>query len=566
MRSLRNPFITLGLSLLLASSAMLAQKTGDTANKASAEGKFAVLIEGLGKYSRPITTPSAVAQRYFDQGLLFVYGYYFSEALASFQEAARLDPACPMVYWGMAMAIGSNPNSRYSGVPDDPQGKGREAIQKAWSLRAGASPKEVAFIAALLVRYDNEKYPDRKQRDGAYAQAMKELFTRYSDDPEAGTFYADSLMTVSPWNYWRPDGSPRPGTTEVVTALERVMAMRPNHPGANHLYVHLFENSQNPSRALVAADRLEQTMPGAGHIVHMPSHIYIRVGQYDKAIASNKRSLAADKEELRLWGDRAFPSEVTYPLSAKTHAMHANEFIRSAATWQGNFTTAVEAARASAAEAAQMVMGVMGSNGPVQRRYVQPWLTYRRFQKWQEILALPMPAKGMPYEEGTWHFVRGSAFTALGRTQDAQGELEQLKTLATDPAMARLMVAVNPASIVLNLSAEILSGELAAKRGEIESALSHLEKAVRIEDGLAYMEPPDWDHPVRLNLGAVLLEAKRPAEAEVVYWEDLRRHPENGWALHGLAQAFRAEGKNEEATQTEERFRKAWAQADSKLE
>jgi tetratricopeptide (TPR) repeat protein len=370
-------------------------------------------------------------------------------------------------------------------------------------------------------------------------------------------------MTMSPWNYWRPDGSPRPGTTEVVTALERVMAMRSNHPGANHLYVHLFENSQNPSRALVAADRLEQTVPRAGHIVHMPSHIYIRVGQYDKAIASNERSLAADKEELRLWGDRAFPSEVTYPLSAKIHAMHANEFIRSAATWEGNFNRAAETARASAAEAAHMGME---SNGPAQRRYVQPWLTYRRFQKWREILALPAPAKGMPFVEATWHFVRGSAFTALDRTEDAQHELEQLKTLATDPAMARLMIAVNPASIVLNLSAEILSGELAAKRGEIESALSHLERAVRIEDGLAYMEPPDWDHPVRLNLGAVLLEAKRPAEAEVVYWEDLRRHPENGWALHGLAQAFRAEGKNEEATQTEERFRKAWAQADSKLE
>jgi len=563
MRSLRNPFITLGLSLLLAGSAVLAQRTGDTANKASAEGKLAVLIEGLGSYHRPITTHSAVAQRYFDQGLLFVYGYYFSEALASFQEAARLDPACPMVYWGMAMAIGPSPNSRYAGVPDDPQGKGREAMQKAWSLRAGASPKEVAFITALFVRYDSKKYPDRKQRDAAYAQAMKDLFTRYPDDPEAGTFYADSLMTMSPWNYWRPDGSPRPGTTEVVTALERVMAMRSNHPGANHLYVHLFENSQNPSRALVAADRLEQTVPRAGHIVHMPSHIYIRVGQYDKAIASNERSLAADKEELRLWGDRAFPSEVTYPLSAKIHAMHANEFIRSAATWEGNFNRAAETARASAAEAAHMGME---SNGPAQRRYVQPWLTYRRFQKWQEILALPAPAKGMPFVEGTWHFVRGSAFTALDRTEDAQRELEQLKTLATDPAMARLMIAVNPASIVLNLSAEILSGELAAKRGEIESALSHLERAVRIEDGLAYMEPPDWDHPVRLNLGAVLLEGKRPAEAEVVYWEDLRRHPENGWALHGLAQAFRAEDKNEEATQTEERFHRAWAQADSKLE
>jgi tetratricopeptide (TPR) repeat protein len=564
MRNLRNPFITLGLSLLLAGSAMLAQKAVETTNKASAEGKFAVLIEGLGKYHRVITTHSAVAQRYFDQGLLFVYGYYFSEALASFQEAARLDPACPMVYWGMAMAIGPNPNSRYLGLRDDPQGKGREAIQKAWSLRAGASLKEVAFITALLVRYDSEKFPDRKQRDVAYAQAMKDLFTRYPDDPEAGTFYADSLMTISPWNYWRPDGSPRPGTTEVVAALERVMAMRPNHPGANHLYVHLFENSQTPSRALVAADRLEQTIPGAGHIVHMPSHIYIRVGQYDKAIASNERSLAADKRELGLWGNREFPSGASLPSSARTGGgMHANDVLRSAATWEGNFTRVIEAARASAAEAAHMGME---SNDSAQRRYVQPWLTYRRFQKWQEILALPAPAKGIPFVEATWHFVRGSAFTALDRTEDAQHELEQLQTLAADPAMTRLMTMVNPANVFLTLSAEVLSGELAAKRGEIESALAHLERAVRIEDGLAYMEPPDWDDPVRLNLGAVLLEAKRPAEAEVVYWEDLRRHPENGWALHGLAQAFRAEGKIEEATQTEERFRKAWAQADSKLE
>ena len=556
-------FSVFSLSAMVLGLVLLPGGTVAQQKSLSAEGKFAVLIEGLGKYNRVITTHSAVAQRYFDQGLLFVYGYYFSEALASFQEAARLDPACPMVYWGMAMAIGPNPNSRYSGVPDDPQGKGREAIQKAWSLRAGASPKEVAFIAALLVRYDNEKYPDRKQRDGAYAQAMKELFTRYSDDPEAGTFYADSLMTMSPWNYWRPDGSPRPGTTEVVTALERVMAMRPNHPGANHLYVHLFENSQTPSRALVAADRLEQTIPGAGHIVHMPSHIYIRVGQYDKAIASNERSLAADKRELGLWGNREFPSGASLPFSAQTHGMHANEFLGSAATWEGNFTRAIEAARTSAAEAAHTGME---SNGSAQRRYVQPWLTYRRFQKWQEILALPAPAKGMPFVEGTWHFVRGSAFTALDRTEDAQHELEQLQTLAADPAMARLMTMVNPANTVLTLSAAILSGELAAKRGEIESALSHLERAVRIEDGLAYMEPPDWDHPVRLNLGAVLLQAKRPAEAEVVYWEDLRRHPENGWALYGLMQAFQAQGKAAEAMETERRYQKAWANADVKLD
>jgi tetratricopeptide (TPR) repeat protein len=566
MRSLRNPFITLGLSLLLAGSAMLAQKTGDTTNKASAEGNLAVLIEGLGKYHHPITTHSTVAQRYFDQGLLFVYGYYFPEALASFQEAARLDPQSAMIQWGIAMATAPDPNSRYGGLPDDPKGQGRAAIQKAWSLRAEASEQERAFIAALMVRYDREKYPDRSQRDAAYAQAMKELVQRYPDDPEAGTLYADSLMTMSPWNYWMPDGQPRPGTSEVVSALEHVMAIHPDHPLANHLYVHLFENSQNPARALPAADRLAQTMPGEGHIIHMPSHIYIRVGQYAKAIANNERSLAADKELLKLWGTREMPMGYTsLPLSARTHNMHANEFIRSAATLEGNYARAIEAARASAASAAAATMD-MASDGSSERRLVQPWLTYRRFEKWQEILTEPAPPKGTPFVEGIWHFVRGSAFMATGRQQEAAGELERVKAASNDPAIAKLQTRINPAGTILTLSAETLSGEIAAARGEIESALLHFETAIRMEDGLAYMEPPDWDDPVRLNLAAVLLEAKRPAEAEVVYWEDLRRHPENGWALHGLAQAFRAEGKNEEATQTEERFHRAWAQADSKLE
>jgi len=566
MRSLRNPFITLGLSLLLAGSAMLAQKTGDTTNKASAEGNLAVLIEGLGKYHHPITTHSTVAQRYFDQGLLFVYGYYFPEALASFQEASRLDPQSAMIQWGIAMATAPDPNSRYGGLPDDPKGQGRAAIQKAWSLRAEASEQERAFIAALMVRYDREKYPDRSQRDAAYAQAMKELVQRYPDDPEAGTLYADSLMTMSPWNYWMPDGQPRPGTSEVVSALEHVMAIHPDHPLANHLYVHLFENSQNPARALPAADRLAQTMPGEGHIIHMPSHIYIRVGQYAKAIANNERSLAADKELLKLWGTREMPMGYTsLPLSARTHNMHANEFIRSAATLEGNYARAIEAARASAASAAAATMD-MASDGSSERRLVQPWLTYRRFEKWQEIFTEPAPPKGTPFVEGIWHFVRGSAFMATGRQQEAAGELERVKAASNDPAIAKLQTRINPAGTILTLSAETLSGEIAAAHGEIESALLHFETAIRMEDGLTYMEPPDWDDPVRLNLAAVLLETKRPAEAEVVYWEDLRRHPENGWALHGLAQAFRAEGKNEEATQTEERFHRAWAQADSKLE
>ncbi len=566
MRSHRNQFLILGLSLLLAGSAMLAQETGETTNKASAEGQLAVLIEGLGKYHRPITTHSAVAQRYFDQGLLFVYGYYFPEALASFQEAARLDPQCAMIQWGIALATAPNPNSRYGKFPDDPKEQGREAIQKAWSLRTGASENERTFIAALLVRYDREKYPDRSQRDAAYAQAMNELVQRYPDDPEAGTFYADALMTLSPWNYWMPDGQPRPGTLEVVSALEHVMAIRPDHLGANHLYVHLFENSQNPARALPAADRLEQTMPGEGHIAHMPSHIYIRLGLYARAIANNERSLAADNEMLRLWGNRKMPTGYTsLPLSARNHDMHANEFIRSAATLEGNYARAIEAARASAASAAAATMD-MASDGSSERRLVQPWLTYRRFGKWQEILTEPAPSKGAPFVEGIWHFVRGSAFMATGRQQEAAGELERVKGASNDPAIAKLQTRSNPAGTILTLSAETLSGEIAAAHGEIESALLHFETAIRMEDGLAYTEPPDWDDPVRLSLGRVLLKAKRPSEAEVVYWEDLRRHPENGWALSGLMQAFQAQGKAAEAMETERRYQKAWANADVKLD
>jgi tetratricopeptide (TPR) repeat protein len=566
MRNQRNRFITLGVSLLLAGSAVLAQKTKETTDKGSAEGQLAVLIEGLGKYHRPITTHSALAQRYFDQGLLFVYGYYFPQALASFQEAARLDPQCAMIQWGMALAIGPDPNSRYTGFPDDPKGEGRAAIQKAWSLRAGASEKERAFIAALLVRYDREKYPDRSQRDAAYAQAMKELLQRYPDDPEAGTLYADALMTMSPWNYWMPDGQPRPGTSEVVSALEHVMAIHPDHPLANHLYVHLFENSQNPARALPAADRLAQTMPGEGHIIHMPSHIYIRVGQYAKAIANNERSLAADKEVLRLWGNREMPTgDTTYPLSARIHNMHANEFIRSAATLEGNYAMAIEAGRASAAEAAAATMD-MASNFVSERRLMQPWFTYRRFGKWQEILAEPAPSKGVPFVEGVWHFVRGSAFVATGKLQEATSELERVKAAASDPAIAKLPTGINLAGAILTLSAETLSGEIAAARGEIDSALLHFETAIRMEDGVPYTEPPFWDDPVRLSLGKVLLKAKRPSEAEVVYWEDLRRHPENGWALYGLMQAFQAQGRAAEAMETEKRFQKAWTNADVKLD
>ncbi len=524
-------------------------------------GSHAPLLDTLGEYHRPVTTTSPLAQSYFDQGLRMIYGYYFTEAVASFREAIRLDPNCAMAYWGMALAIGPNPISRYFQLQDDPRGEGRKAIAKAVSLRQGASEKERAFIDALAKRY---QLSNREQRDQAYMEAMQQLSHRYPDDPEAGTLYADSLMTMSPWTYWGADGKPySPGTVEAAAALERVVEKFLQHPGANHFYIHLMENSQTPERALPHADRLAQLMPGLGHIVHMPGHIYIRVGQYEKAVLTNRGSVAADQEMVNIWGNHEFPADVpSGGPSHVSHPAHAKDFIHLAAILQGRYVLGMDTARelASAVPVEQLA-----GNGTAQARYVKSWLTLLRFGKWQEILERSAPSEGLPFVQGTWHFVRGSALAATGRLQEADAELNQVVARANNESVADLGVRVNTARTFLILASEMLAGQIAARRGEIERSLRHLETAVRMEDGFNYIEPPDWLLPVRHWLGAVLLEAGRPGEAEVVYWEDLRRNPENGWSLFGLLQSLRAQGKIQKATQVEERFKKAWARSDVQL-
>ena len=547
-------YLSLFLAILLVSQQSLTTRTQP------ATGATATLIEGLGTYGRKISTNSQLAQQFFDQGLRLTYGYYFPEAIASFQEAQRHDPEHPMILWGMALAIGPNPNSRFLGFPDDPMGEGRKAIIAARARANKASDVERALIEALYAIYDTDKYPNRDDRDFAFVEAARAAYKRHPDDLEAGFLYADALMIHLQWSYWRRDGSAVNGTRDAASALEHVLALNSKHPGAVHLYVHLFESSAEPERALPQADLLESLMPKAGHIVHMPSHIYIRVGQYDKAIASNERSLAVDRWLVSAWGSNAFPAIGSYALSHRTHGQHAWDFIRYAAVLQGNYTRALEAARAAAAGQSHM-----GSGG-AQRQLATILLVQKIFGKWDDVLAQSSAPHGSPYLDGLSSYVRGSAFVGRGELEKAQLELERLTAAAREPALKNLLARANPGSRILELAAHALGGEIAMARGQHVDAVREFESAVRMQDGLRYVEPPDWGQSMRLYLGKALLKAGRAREAEAVYREDLREFRENGWALFGLWQSLRQQGKTREARKARSQFDRAWRGADVSLQ
>ncbi|HKV80244.1 MAG TPA: hypothetical protein VJP02_19000 [Candidatus Sulfotelmatobacter sp.] len=523
---------------------------------AAAAGEHAVLVDDIGTYGRKISTKSPVAQKFFDQGLRLVYGYYFPEAIASFQEAQHYDPDHPMLAWGLALAMGPNPNSRKNTFPDDPHGDGRKAIAIARAHLSSATPVERALIESLSVQYSTDQYPSRAVRDEKYIEATRSVLDRYPDDLEAGFMYVDALMIRSAWNYWQRDGSPLPGTREAATALEHLMALEPNHPGAVHLYVHLFESSAEPERALPQADRLESLMPKEGHMVHMPSHIYLRVGQYEKAIASNERSVAADRFFLSEWGDRPFPTEGTYHLSASTHTAHAWDVLHFAAMLQGNYSRALQAAREVDASHTMMAAN------PRQQRLPAVWLVHQVFGKWRALLAEPAPPTDRVYLNGAWHYFRGSAFAGLGELDKAEGEQGALTATSRDPALKDVLYRANSAGPILAMLCRTLSGEIAMARGRPDDAVLAFEQAARIQDALIFNEPPDWPQSQRLYLGAALLKAGRAKEAEGVYREELRGFQENGWALFGLWQSVRAQDRRADAQEIRERFDRAWKNAD----
>ena len=522
---------------------------------------LAILVPDSGTYSREISTDNWQAQAFFDQGLRFAWGFYFPESIASYQEAARLDPDHPMPYWGMAHAMGPNPNSRYARMPDDPQGEGLKAIKKALERIDMASSLEAKLIRAMYVLYDNESIPESDARDQAYLSAMRELNEEFPDDPDIAALYAASYMSIGRWDYWDSQGNPKSETMPVAEALEHVIRQDQSHPGVLHLHIHLIEASLEPERALVSADALEATVPIAGHVVHMPAHIYVRVGQYEKAIESNVRSQAVDLEFAKLWGDYPLPDIGTYPLSHRIHAGHAMDFVRYAATVQGNSQTAIRTAWEMANRVGNDANQVRGG----QKRVSAPWLVLKIFGQWDEILALKPAHQGTPYLDGIWAYVLGSAYLSKGNTQEAEKELERLKAIANAPNADEYRVGATPASAVLKLASYGLEGEFLMASGDLSGAINAFRAGVAIEDQNNYTEPPDWAQPMRHYLGAALLLAGQAEKAEAVYRRDLRWNQNNGWSLFGLRQALIAQDKKTEAAEVLEAWQKAWAFADIEL-
>ena len=540
---------------------MLALHPGAFVNASDDPSARAILVPGSGTYSRTISTDNAQAQAFFDQGLRLAWGFYFPESIASYQEASRLDPTHPMPYWGMAHAMGPNPNSRYARMPDDPKGEGLKAIKNAMDRIDRASALEAKLIRALFVLYDKEAIADPDARDQAYLAAMRALNEAYPDDSDIAALYAASYMSIGRWDYWDSDGNPRAETLQVAEALEHIMAKDLSNPGVLHLHVHLIEASMEPERALVSADALEATVPIGGHVVHMPSHIYVRVGQYDKAIDNNLRSMQVDQQFAKIWGERPLPNLGTYPLSHKMHAGHALDFIRYAATVQGNYKTASDAAWRMANRIKSSAVRVRGG----QKRASAPWLVLKIFGKWDELLSLTPAHQGTPYLDGIWSYSVGSAYLAKGNLSAARNELGKLQTIANAPNADEYRVGATPASAVLKLAAFGLEGEVLMAQGDVQGAIRAFQAGVAIEDQNNYTEPPDWAQPMRHYLGAALLKAAQPAAAEAVYRRDLRWNQNNGWALFGLHQALVAQGKSSEAEQIYREWQTAWTYADVEL-
>ena len=521
----------------------------------------AILIPGSGTYSKKISTQNKEAQQFFDQGLRLAWGFYFPESIASYLEAARHDPDHPMPYWGMAHAMGPNPNSRYSGMPDDPKGEGLKAIKKAMDRIENASDMEAKLIKALYTLYDKDANPDAKQRDRAYLAEMRKLNRDYPNDPDIAALYANSYMSIQRWNYWGDQGKPISETLLVAEALEHIMSKDLSHPGVLHLHIHLIEASAEPERALVSADNLERTIPIVGHVVHMPSHIYIRVGQYEKALEQNIRSQKVDKEFAKIWGDLPLPNLGTYPLSHKIHSGHALDFVRYAASVQGNYNLASESAWAMANSIKDKQIMIMQG----QKRVAAPWQVLKTFGKWDEILKLKPKHSGTPYLDGIWSYVKGSAYLSKRNTEQATRELNKLKQIINSPDVDKYRAGATPVSRVLKAAAYGLEGEIFLADSKYPEAIEAFTLAVELEDQNNYTEPPDWPHPMRLYLGSALISAQKFKEAENVYRQDLDWHKNNGWSLFGLHQSLLLQGKTDEAEAIYKEFLLAWQQADIKL-
>jgi tetratricopeptide (TPR) repeat protein len=541
------------LLLLAAASSLAGEQTDDPkpATTASALQTREPLFEGLGPRTRRVTTTSAQAQRYFDQGLKFLYAFNHDEAIRSFGQAAALDPTCAMAWWGIAYACGPHINN--PAVDESHARQGAQALANANKYAATANAVEQSLITAVAKRYADPMPIDRTVLDKTYADAMRVVWTQNPNDPDIGTLYAESLMDLRPWDLWTHDGQPQPKTDEIIKTLDAVIAQEPNHPLALHLYVHALEASPNPAKADTAADRLRNLQPGLAHLVHMPSHIDVRRGRWHEAEVANVKAIAADEAYRKLR-----PTQGFYRL----YMLHNHHMLAFAAVMRGESKRAISAIDAMIAavppdwarQNAALADGALAM--PLELRM--------RFGHWDEVLAAPEPEEIFPTARAFRHAVRGAALAASDKTAEARAELTAfLDAKKKVPDTAKIVV--NNAVDVLGVAESFLTGEVLYREGKADEAFAQLREAVRREDALRYSEPPDWIVPVRHALGAALMRSGRYAEAERVYRDDLVRHPENGWSLFGLARSLELQGKTDEAANSRARFDKAWADADVKL-
>jgi len=516
----------------------------------------APLFDGMGDYHMPITTADPDAQRYFDQGMVLAFGFNHAESIRSFRAAQTLDPNCAMCFWGEALATGPNINVTSNGkaiMAPAERASARAAIDQALALIDGVTLKEQDWIKALDQRYDGQGDTPRDPLDRAWADALADMAARYPDDTTVASVYAEALMNTMPWDYWGPHGEAKPDTQAVIASLEAVMAADPDHPLALHLYIHALEASSNAKKAEPAADRLANLVPGSGHLVHMPSHIYFRVGRYQDSALANIRAAEVDEAYIAQCNAQGFYPALYYP-----HNIH---FLWASSTMQGQSALSLDSARRVVAN---VRVEQVEQFPTIQFFRTVPMLSLVRFARWEEILVEPEPHEPFAFARAIWHYGRGVAHAALGDPEAALIELAAIEQL--EPQVDEIFMGnVYPARDLLEIAKALLIGEMAYRSGDAASAVLAFEEAVAMQDALPYTEPPFWYYPTRQSLGAALLASDRVAEAQAVFERDLEQYPMNGWSMFGLAEALRRQGDDAGAGKVAARFETVWQFADVEL-
>jgi tetratricopeptide (TPR) repeat protein len=507
--------------------------------------KPATLMPGLGDLHHPVSTSNPQAQQFFDQGLRLIYAFNHDEAGHSFKRAAELDPKLAMAYWGIAEAVGPNYNDPAS---DDRFKAAHDAIQKALDLSGNGSSIEKAYIEAMVKRFPGDPKADRRKAAEDYRDAMRELVKQYPDDLDAATLFAESGMNLHPWGLWHPDGTPEAGTEEIVSTLESVIRRDPNHLGAIHYYIHAVEASRSPERALAAANRLATLAPAAGHIVHMPAHVYIRTGDYESAVKTNQKAATADEAYIKASGAQGI-----YPMMYYSHNLH---FIAMCSAMNGNYAESKKAADMLAAHVAPAVKDMP----PLEGFMTIPMAVEVRFHRWNDILTAKPPDPAMKVSTVFYHFARGMALAATGKVADAEAEHKLVSEAeqATPEDVVFAMPVNNKAKDILKIAKNVLGAKIALAKKDNEGAITMLRQAVVVQDSLKYNEPPDWFFPVRESLGAVLLSSGNAVEAEKVFREDLEHNPRNPRSLFGLREALKAQKRDYDAGFIQKQFDASW--------